>query len=95
VISVSLYLLSETYLTLKRIQRYIIINYVSLHVNYPAFLSNFNETLISRHISEKKYTQVSNFMKISPEGAELLHLDTQKDINDKVNARLLQFYEGA
>ena len=34
-------------------------------------------------------------MKIRPEGAELLHLDTQKDINDKVNARLLQFYEGA
>ena len=42
----SLQLSSEMFLILGRINRDIIIKYESLHVKYPLFLSDFNETFI-------------------------------------------------
>jgi hypothetical protein len=47
-------------------------------VKYLLFLSDFNETWIFS-TDLKKNTQVSNFMKIHPMGAELLHVDWQID----------------
>jgi hypothetical protein len=46
VFSFSLQLLSETYLILTRIERNTIKMYIGLHVKYPLFLSDFNETCI-------------------------------------------------
>jgi len=44
-----------------------------------------------------KNTQISNFIKIRPVGAELFHadgrLDGQTDRHDEANSRFLQFYE--
>ena len=42
----SLQLVLETFLILRIIQRDIVINVKSLHVKYPLFFSDFNETLI-------------------------------------------------
>ena len=39
---ISLQLLSETCLVLRRGERYIILNYIRLHVKYQLFLSDFN-----------------------------------------------------
>ena len=46
--------------------------YIGLHVKYPLFLSDFNET---RNFSTdfQKNTQISNFTKIRLVGAELFH----------------------
>ena len=44
-----------------------------MYIYYPLFLSDFNETWISRQIFEKSKT--SNFMKIRPVRAELFHMD--------------------
>ena len=50
----SLQLLSENFLILKRIQQDIVINVKTSHVKYPLFLSDFNETWIfSTQISQK------------------------------------------
>jgi len=35
---------SETFFILRRIEGDMIINYIGLHVKYPLFLSDFNET---------------------------------------------------
>jgi hypothetical protein len=52
--------------------------YVGRHVKYPSLLLDFNQTWIfSTNI--KKNTQISNFMKIRPVGAELFHADWQTD----------------
>jgi len=49
--------------------------YIDLHAKYPLFLSGFYETRISRQI--KKITQILNFMKTRPIGAEFFHADGQ------------------
>jgi len=48
----------------------------------------------SRQILERN-TQISNFMKIRPVGAELFRADRQTDIHDEANSRLSQFCERA
>jgi hypothetical protein len=40
----SLHLLSDTLLVLRRTERDVIKMYIGLHVKHPLFLSNFNET---------------------------------------------------
>ena len=54
----SLQLLSETFLILRRIQRDTIKMYMGLHVKYPLFLSNFNETSIFSTDFLKIFTSV-------------------------------------
>ena len=48
--------------------------YVGLHVKYPLFLSDFNESCIFS-TGFRKNTQISNFMKIRSVEAELFHAD--------------------
>jgi hypothetical protein len=46
---------------------------IDLHVKYPLFLSDFNET----RIFSKDCRKYSNIMKIRPVGAELFYTDRQ------------------
>jgi hypothetical protein len=50
--------------------------YTGLHVKYPLFLSDINETWIFFDRFSKNL-QISNFMKIRLLGAELFHADGQ------------------
>ena len=71
--------------------------YTGLHLKYPFFLFDFNETCIFARFP--KITQMSNFMKIRQVGAELFHadrkVDSQTDRHDKANSRYPQFCERA
>ena len=49
--------------------------YIDLHVKYPLFLSDFNESWFFGRFS--KNTEMSNFMNIRPLGAESLHAGGQ------------------
>jgi len=60
-----------------------------LHVKYPLLLSDFNENLIFEN------TEISNFMKIRPMGAELFYADGWKDRHDGPNSCFSKFCEGA
>jgi len=42
---------------------------------YPLSLSDYNEKFIFSTVLFSKNTQISNFMKIRPVGAELFHAD--------------------
>jgi hypothetical protein len=46
--------------------------YIGLRVEYPLFMSDFPTDF-------QKNTQISNFMKIRPVGAELFHADGRTD----------------
>jgi hypothetical protein len=52
--------------------------YIGLQVKYPFLLSYFNETWLLDKFS--KNTEISNFMKIRPVGAELFHADRRTDM---------------
>jgi len=53
--------------------------YIDVQVKYPLFLADFNETWIfPRHIFKK--TQIPNFMKFRPVGAQLLHANRRTDM---------------
>jgi hypothetical protein len=65
--------------------------YIGLHVKYPVFLLDFNETYIFS-TGVRKNTGMLNFMKIRPVEAELFHADGQKD---PANSRFSQFCERA
>jgi hypothetical protein len=67
--------------------------FIGLHVKYPLFLSDFNDTLI--FTTFQKNTQISNFMKIRPVVAKLFHADRRTDRHDEANSRFSQFYERA
>ena len=62
--------------------------YIILHVKYPLFLTEFNETLIS--LIDSKVPQILHFMKIGPVGAEVFHADEQTKRRDES-----KFYEFA
>ena len=48
--------------------------YIGPRAKYPLFLSDYNQTWIFP-TDLKKITQISNFMKICPVGADLFHTD--------------------
>ena len=50
--------------------------YIAIHVTYPLFLSDVNETQVFS--TDFRKILKSNFMKILPEGAELFHADERK-----------------
>ena len=50
--------------------------YTGLHVTYPLFVSDYNETDSLHRFS--KNVPISNFMKIRPVGAEWFHSDGRK-----------------
>jgi hypothetical protein len=58
--------------------------YVGLHVKYPLFLPEFNETWIFS--TDFKNIQISNFMKIFPVGAELFRADRRADMTKLIVA---------
>jgi hypothetical protein len=51
--------------------------YIGLHVNYPLFFSDFNETEIFS--TDFPNNQISNIMIILPVGADLFHADRRSD----------------
>ena len=53
--------------------------YIGLHVKYRLLLADCNETGIFS-TDFKKNTQVSNLIKIRPEGGELLQVDRRTDV---------------
>jgi hypothetical protein len=72
--------------------------YIGLHVKYPLFLSNFNDTWIfSRDFRKILKYQIS--WKIRPVGAELFHADGwtdgRADGDDEANSRFSQFWQSA
>jgi hypothetical protein len=69
---------AETFLILRRNEWDVIKMYIDLHVKYPLFLSDFNETWIFSKDFRKK-PQIQNFMKIRSVGAELFHAERRTD----------------
>jgi hypothetical protein len=59
--------------------------YIGLHVKYPLFVTEFNEAWISLDRFSKN-TQIQNFMKIRPVGAELFHADGRTDMTKLIVA---------
>jgi hypothetical protein len=64
-----------------------------LHVKYPLFLSEFNETWNFSTVfrKEKKKSNVSNLIKICPVGADVSCADRVTDGHDVANSRLRNF----
>jgi len=81
-------ILSETFLLLRQIQEDSIINahMFHTHLKYSLILSYINDTLISSTEFSTR-TQISNFMKIRPVGADVFHVDGQTDTHDDANSR--------
>ena len=72
-------ILSETFLILRRNERDVIKNLCWSSCEAPLFLSYFHETWILS-ANFRKDTQISNFIKIRPVGAELFLADGRTDI---------------
>ena len=61
-----------------------------VHVQYPIFFSDFNETSSSTDFQKKNH-YFTNFMKIRPLGAKLFHADSQSDSHDEAKPTFLNF----
>ena len=69
--------------------------YIRLHVKYPLFLSDFNETLIFLTYFSTN-TQIWKFMENHPVQADLFHADRQRlERHDVANSYFSQFHEAA
>jgi len=76
-------ILPEIFLILRRTERDMIKEiYFDLHVNYPLFLSKFNETRIFSTDFRKKKIHISNLMKFRPVRAGL-HAVRRMDRRDE------------
>jgi len=69
---------SETFFILRRIEGDMIINYIGLHVKYPLFLSDFNETW--NFLSEFRKIHNIKFHKNPSSGSVLFHADGRTDV---------------
>jgi len=58
---------------------------IGIHVKYPLFLSEFDETRIAS-TDFRKNPQIQNFMTIRPVGAELFHVDGRTDLTKLIVA---------
>ena len=58
--------------------------HIGLRVKRPLFLSDFTETWTFSIDFFPKYTQISNFMKIRPVGAELFHADRHDEAKIRI-----------
>jgi hypothetical protein len=63
--------------------------YIGHHVKYPLFWPDFNETWMF-WTEFRNNTQISNFKKIRPVGAEMVHAG-----HDEAKKLFSQFYEPA
>jgi hypothetical protein len=63
---------------------------IGLHVQYPLFSSDLNETC-TLQTDFQKNPQIQNFMKIHPTGANLNRAGGQMDRHDEANSRFSQF----
>jgi hypothetical protein len=66
--------------------------YTGLHAKYPLLTADINDTWIFS-IRFSKNTQMLSFMKIRPEGDDLLRADRPTDGHDEANSRFSQFCE--
>jgi hypothetical protein len=65
--------------------------YIGLHVKYLSILPDFHENLNFLNRLSKN-TQISNFMKIGPVGAEFLHADRQTDGQTYMTKLIVTFH---
>ena len=68
--------------------------YICIHVKYPLFLLDFNETW-TLPTDLKKNNQMPHFIKIRPVGAELFHVDRRTDRHDEAISHLSLFCKRA
>ena len=61
--------------------------FIGLHVEYPLFLSDFKKLEIFWKFFYCKITELPNFMKIHPVGADLFHEGGGKDGHVEANSR--------
>ena len=93
----SLQLLFETFLIVRKSQRDIAINVKSLHVKYPLFLWDFNETWIFSTPFRKKSSKI-RFYQNPSSGSRVVpcgQTDRCTDRHDEVNSRFSLFCECA
>ena len=94
IVSIFSTVLSKTFLILRRIQLFFVttVQRSSCKLRVILFRFQWNFNFIHR-FSEN--SQISNFMKILPVGAELFHADRRTDRHDEANRRFSKFYERA
>ena len=90
VFSFSVQILTETFLILRRNGRDKIINMQLSSCKVPVIIVRFYWNLNFINLFSKN-TQIANFAKISPVGAELFHADGPKDRHEETNIRFSQF----
>jgi hypothetical protein len=94
IFQLSLQLLFETFLILKRIRWDIVINVKTFPCKVPVILVGFYLKLNFFDRFSKSF-QISSFIKIQSVGAKLFHADRRIDKHGDANSRFSQVYESA